>query len=299
MRIIGILTKVAFCVVLLAYGEAHAFQLGEARYVNEQEGLSARIKVLDVDRNQSSNLSGELFSLDETVPNFEFGVAGAGKDIDLLVRLNRSITQPLEFVLVLQFEELVTSRRYQFNPSSTEPLDGGIEVDVNKIGATPIVAKFVLSLAETIYVVQQDQTLWDIAADTADLGGNNFQRALAIYATNRHQFRNGDINTIETRTVLAIPSETYVKSFDPERSATVFFGSASGQLLIDAFLESAERIATSSEIQIPTEQMILARRVRFLEQQLEELDEKYSRKFRRLNQTIDRRLRDLEDQGND
>jgi len=75
----------------------------------------------------------------------------------------------------------------------------------------------------------------------------------------------------------------------------VFFGVASGQLLIDAFLESTEKLATSSSIQIPTEQMILARRVRFLEQQLLEMDEKYTQKFRRFDQEFDRRLRDIEE----
>ncbi len=280
---------------VLSISDASAFEAGEARFTNSFEQFTMRVKVLDVERDQTSSLTGELFSNDPLSKRLNFSVIGAGKDIELIATLDQQLKDPIELVFVLEFQDQRSIRRYQVNPSSSEPLDGGIDISEQDLAKLPVVSAFELNLDGTVYVVSEGQSLWDVASDIDSISGNNFQRSLAIFATNRHLFTNSDINQLDRRTVLAIPSQSYINSFDPERSATVFFGVSSGQLMIDAFLESAERLATSSSIEIPTEQMILARRVKFLEQQLEELDEKYSRKMRRISQEIDRRLRNLED----
>lgn len=276
-------------------GTAAAFDADEARFTNSFEQFAIKIKIVDVDRDQNSTIKGKLYSNDSLAKRFNFHVVGAGKDVELVATLDEQLKNPLELVFDLEFQGQNSVRRYQVNPSSSEPLDGNIGITAQELAKLPVTSAFELNLDETVYVVSEGQSLWDVAADIDSISGNNFQRALAIFATNRHRFTNSDVNQLDRRTVLAIPSQDYINSFDPERSATVFFGVASGQLMIDAFLESAERLATSSSIEIPTEQMILARRVKFLEQQLEELDQKYSRKMRRISQDVDRRLRNLED----
>jgi len=152
MRVVMWLLSSLFCVLSLP---AVALELGEARFTISFEESVVRIRVSDVERDQNSDLSGRLYSDNVLAQQFAFSPVGAGKDIELIAKLNQQLREPLELVLVLEFDGHETARRYQINPSSTEPLDGEIEVTAADLKRIPIALKFDLNLSPTVYVVSQ------------------------------------------------------------------------------------------------------------------------------------------------
>jgi len=160
--------------------------------------------------------------------------------------------------------------------------------------------------------VADGQTLWDIAVDCEAIGGNNFQRSLAIFAANPNKFVNGDINQLSVNTTLDIPKQSYVDMFSPSEAASVFYKLATGALAMDATFDdgkenaSAENSSTdvlekaspaieiSASREVPTEQAMLARRIDSVEARLRAILEDHTVRVSESLSDLEKRIENLE-----
>ena len=273
---------------------AQAFQLGDPKFINGAGRFEIRIPVTGLERDATSKLTGTVYSRSEIVDQLHYRVENAGESLDFVARADLSVNESFTFVVEMSYRGMIAGRRYEFKSedrrSETEQATS-FSLTPGDVARFKPKARFTLDLAHTTHVVQTGQTLWDIAVDCEEIGGNNFQRSLAIFAANQRKFVNGDINLLSVDTTLVIPEQSYVDMFSSSDAASVFYKLATGALAIDAtggergesapapsdtVLDNVEEgefpsIEMASSREVPTEHVMLARRIDSLETRVQSL----------------------------
>jgi len=296
---------------------ASAFQLGEIKFHNSAKRFEFRIPVHDLERDASSKLTGTVYSQNNVVDLLSYGIESAGETLEFVATTDRPVSESFVFVVEMSYRGQVTGRRYVYdgvikNKNTASQDTTTFSLTPGKLDRFVPAARFNLNLKHTTHVVADGQTLWDIAVDCEAIGGNNFQRSLAIFAANPKKFVNGDINQLSVNTTLDIPKQSYVDMFSPSEAASVFYKLATGALAMDATFDevtnSAPETNTSTELpekqstgieitasrEVPTEQAMLARRIDSVEARLRAILEDHNVRVSESLSDLEKRIENLE-----
>ncbi len=315
-RLTTLVTMLLLCTLP---GVAAAFELGEVKYFSSADRFEIRIPVVDIQRDASSKLTGTIYSQSEIVDLLSYAVHSAGENLEFVASTDQAVQESFVFVVEMAYRGKMTGRRYEFNGTG----ENTIKQQSTSFSLTPgdaerfvPKAKFDLNLTHTTHLVETGQTLWDIAVDCEEIGGNNFQRSLAIFAANQNKFVDGDINHLSVNTTLVIPKQSYVDMFSPTDATSIFYRLATGALAIDANDDemSTDTVTASSDAgqdvsqsstlalemsasrEVPTEQTMLSRRIDAVESNIKVMLEEQRTLMREALSNLDRRIEVLESQ---
>jgi len=221
-------------ILMLASASAAAFTLGDARVISTEPEFKAAIPVVDLTENNHETLGGRVRSFSNYSDSLKFSVERASNgQLEFILTSNEPLMTTLALEVEITYGDEQSNREFLLKPLSEETLTVSSTIKPVESDNTKRVERvrtFDLSLTHTTHIVKPNQSLYDIAVDCKEIGGNVYQRALAIFAANKTTFTRGDINKLEQGTQLYIPQQSYVNNFDPTKSRQMFIALAQGNM---------------------------------------------------------------------
>ncbi len=205
---------------------------------------ASALEILEYDQYAEGNIAGIVpVDIRNTKGVFKINVTGATKPyafslqktetgINILLE-NASIDGPAGFIVGVEHGKDMERKTFMVN-ANTQPL--------------PLISTM------PDHLVKKGEDLATIAKDCeANLGGTNFQRAMAIVLLNQDAFTGGDINKLERGRPLVVPNKVQVASLDSNAARRQFMGLAENKITFDQLTLELPEVPRHSPV-IPSDE---------------------------------------------